>query len=353
MSPDLSVERASKDAMDEVWTNCTEIARTMAYPSFFCSGEWLKASAENICSDDELFILLVKRNDCVIAVLPLVRKRNALGGSDLCFLGTDFHPDPIGLICSRSDRAESAKALKEYLLTVPRWDRFFLNWVLEDETVDWKLPRKPVSTEPFKTLPQSFALLLGEFKRKKRYNLRAMVQKVQESGGELLVSSDNCSHSIFLESLFSLHSKRSAERALESSFKGSRVEKLHRRLIEEKEGARFYGLQMNHRMIAVIYGFEFCKRFFYYQVAHDPDYADLSPGSVLLFFVIEDCCSRGVTEFNFLQGNESYKAIWTHESRVLYQIVLTRGTWRSFVLNGLQRVKEVLKMMFVRMGCGS
>ena len=325
MSPNLCVELVGKENLFEVWASCNQIARSMAYPSFFCTGDWLKASAESLCSDDELFILLVRRDGCVRAVLPLVRKRNVLGGRDLCFLGADFHPDPLGLICSQSDRAASAKVLKDYLLKVPGWDRFILNWVLEDETVDWKLPRKPVSTEPFKTLPQSFARLLGEFKRKKRYNLRAMVQKALESGGELLVSNDNSTHSIFLESLFSLHQKRSAERALESSFKGSRVEKLHRQLLEEKDGVRFYGLRLNHRLVAVIYGFEFCKRFFYYQVAHDPDYNDLSPGSVLLFLVIEDCCSRGVTEFNFLQGNEGYKAIWTHESRILYQIVFTEA----------------------------
>ena len=352
MSQIQHIEHARIDNLKEVWNNCNEIARSMAYPNYFCSGDWLNASAESICSDDELLILLLRHDDCVKAVLPLVSKRNALGGRDLSFLGADFHPDPIGLICSHADRPAFATAIKEYLLNVPGWDRIFLNWVLEDEALDWKLPYKPVSTEPFKTLPQSFSLLLGEFKRKKRYNLRAMVQKVLESGGELLISDDNSTHSIFLECLFSLHQKRSAERELKSSFEGPRVIKFHRRLIEKKEGIRFYGLQLNHRKIAVIYGFEFCKRFFYYQVAHDPDYADLSPGTVLLFLAIEDCCSRGITEFNFLQGNERYKDIWTRESRVLYQIVLTSGTMRSFMLKGFDHAKEELKKIAVKVGGG-
>lgn len=353
MKRQITVENVAGENQEETWRICAEMSRSMSYPSFFCGCDWLRASAENLNPKDRFILLMVKAGGQAKALLPLVSKRNALGGRDLRFLGTDFYPDPVGLICAPADRAESAAAIKEYLLTVPGWDRFILDWILVDELADWRLPGKHVCIEPYKLLPQNFEDLLAEFKKKKRYNLRAMVRKFLEAGGELVASADKKNHKDFLEALFSLHRKRAAERALDSSFEGIRVESFHRRLVEETETVRFYGLRMNHQLVAVIYGFEFCNRFFYYQIAHDPDYGDLSPGSVLLFLVIEDCCSRGVTEFNFLQGDESYKGIWTDESRVLYRSVLSRGTWRSRLLDSLEQAKRIHKSAQGWMGRGT
>jgi len=143
--------------------------------------------------------------------------------------------------------------------------------------------------------------------------------------------------------LFLLHSKRASERVLDSSFDGPRVQALHRRLAVGADSVRFCGLRLNNQLIAVIYGFEFCNRFFYYQVAHDPAYGNLSPGSVLLFFVIENCCERGISEFNFLQGDESYKSIWTKDSRALYRCVLKQNTWRTSVFDALDESRRYCK----------
>lgn len=343
MIPNLTVERFDGSRLHEVWARCTDIARTMAYPSFFCSADWLKASAENLCQGDELSILLVRDDGYVRGVLPLVRKRNALGGTDLHYLGSDFYPDPLGLISSPADRAVCASALKSYLVDTTDWDRLILDWLLEDELTDWNLSGKPVSVAPFKTLPRDFSELLGEFKKKKRYNLRAMVKKFLDAGGEFVTSSSTNTNSVYLETLFSLHAKRATERVLDSSFMGSRVRLLHRTLAAASDCARFFGLRLNDQMVAVIYGFEFCNRFFYYQVAHDPAFGHLSPGSVLLYLVIENCCDRRVTEFNFLQGDETYKSIWTNDSRALYRCVLNRSTWRSCVFNAVEESRGYIK----------
>ena len=349
----LSVTRAVDVDMEKVWSNCTELAQRMDYPSFFCSGDWLKASAESLASGNTLFMLVAKSEERVKAILPLVAKRNLLGGKDLHFLGADYYPDPLGLICEPAERAKYCVALKDYLLTVRGWDRLILDWILEDEVKDWRLPGEQISVEPFKLLRQSFAELLAEFKQKKRYNLRAMTQKFIDAGGELVTSRNTGNHKVFLDALFSLHQKRAVEKAIQSSFDGPRIWTLHRRLIELSANVRFYGLRFNGQLIAVLYGFDFCNKFFYYQVAHDPEHGDLSPGSVLLFLVIEDCCKRGLKEFNFLQGDESYKGIWSKESRVLYRCVLKRGTLRSRMLDGLERAKKGLKTIPARIGHGS
>ncbi|MDG4553804.1 MAG: GNAT family N-acetyltransferase [Candidatus Competibacter sp.] len=350
MSHFISVERIRGEDLEDIWPLCTKIAVNMSYPSFFCCGEWLKTAANALCYKNELSILVVKKNDCVKALLPLVSKRNILGGNDLHFLGTDFFPDPVGLICSPTDRDESVLVLKKYLLAISGWDRFIMNWVLQDEQIAWNLPSKCISTENFKTLPHDFNKLLGNFKKKKRYNLRAMARKFLDAGGRMIASTDRSSYKYFLDILFLLHQKRAEERIHKSTFAGSRVEAFHQQLIHSTDRACFYGLLLNQQIISVIYGFKFDNRFFYYQVAHDPDYADLSPGTVLLFFVIEDCCLKGVKEFNFLQGDESYKKIWTNESRALYRCVFSNKTWRSYIFDFVDQVR-FLRNRFLRKMC--
>lgn len=353
MKPAFTVERFDGSNPHEVWAHCSAIARTMVYPSFFCSGDWLKVAAENLCPGDEAYILLAKDADDIRGVLPLVRKRNALGGTDLHYLGSDFYPDPLGLICSPADRADCAAALRNHLLNAPDWDRLILDFLLEDEPADWTLPGKPVSVAPFKVLPRDFSELLGEFKKKKRYNLRAMVKKLLDAGGELAAPSGPESNIAYLDALFFLHEKRASERSLDSSFTGPRVQSLHRALVAASDNVRFFGLRFNGRMIAVIYGFEFCNRFFYYQVAHDPDHGHLSPGTVLLYLVIEACCGNGLTEFNFLQGDETYKGIWTNDSRILYRCVLNRSTWRSRVFSAVEESRGYVKRAMGLMSRGN
>lgn len=341
MSLLLTVERVTEDLLSDFWPKCTELAGHMAYPSFFCTGEWLKTAAESLLAEESLLIFIVKDGGNIQAVLPLVRKRNKLGGVDLHFLGADFYPDPLGLICAPSNRAVCAAALQKHLLSFSGWDRLILNWVLEEELIDWNLRGKPVSREFFKPLQQNFNGLIHELKKKNRRYLTSKVKKIDEAGCELLISKDKSTHKEFLDALFSLHAKRSAQRNIVSSINSQRVESFHYSLIQRSENACFYGLRLDQQLVAVFYGFLFGNRFLAYQIAHDPRYKDLGLGTAMLYFAIKDCCATGVTEFNFLQGGENYKEIWTDESRVLYQAVFNKGTYRSKVLNALESARGV------------
>lgn len=340
----MIVERVFDDKFAEIWLICNQLAKRMAYPSFFCCGDWLKVAAASLKGSETLVLLQVTSSRGVLAVLPLVCMTNQLGGKDFGFLGREYFPDPLGLICAKEDRAVSVLAIKEYLLNTSGWDRFFLDWVLEDELAHWGLPGTQVSVEPFKVLPASFDTVLAGFSKKKRYNLRAGARKFQEAGGQFVGPATTHTERLkLLEMLFSLHHKRATEKKLKSSFVGERVRDFHFKLVAESDYVRIFGLKLKGVVVAVLYGFELEGKFFYYQIAHDPDFSEYSPGAVLLFMVLEDSCGRGIGEFNFLQGDESYKGVWTQDSRPLFRVVFSRGTLRAKVLGGLDRLRSFPK----------
>lgn len=339
MSNSLTVQRARPEDLATLWRWCTETARQMVYPSFFCSGEWLQAVAAQ-SEHDAVAVFVVAAESGTVAILPLQKKSNFLGGEDYRMLGADFYPDPLGLIAAPEHLEAATNALKTYFHESSFWDRITLDWLLEDEIARWGVGASRQTVEPYRVLPASFDELLKEFKKKKRYNLRSAQKRFMDEGGELIWSESLDSRRNLLEALFSLHGKRADERALDSSFMGDRVESLHRNLVESSSSVRLYGLRFQGKIVAVIYGFEHAGCFFYYQVAHDPDYGNYSPGSVLLYLVIEDSCSRGLKEFNFLQGNESYKKIWASQARTLYKGVLVNDNWRASVLQRIEASKK-------------
>lgn len=345
--PLLVREVATRD-LETLWGICDELAASMAYPSYFCSADWLRAAVANLPKSQRPVVLTVIAGNRISAVLPLETRRNALGGRDFHFLGASFYPDPVGILCSPGDRGPSVCAIRNHLAGIPGWDRLVLTSALKDEIAAWELSARPCSVAPFRRLSGNFELLLQDLSAKKRYNLRANVRRVKEAGAEMVVSTDCGSRKLLLEAFFTLHRKRISERNVSSSVDGEGVRAFHTMLVETSEKARLYGLLLGQELIAVIYGFEFCNRFFYYQVAHDPAYGTMSPGSALLFLVVQDCCDRGLSEFNLLQGDEPYKSTWANESRVLYRGIHEQATVRSRLLGAFDRAKSSVRTMLDR-----
>lgn len=76
---------------------------------------------------------------------------------------------------------------------------------------------------------------------------------------------------------------------------------------------------------ATYFGFDYNQRIYLYNSGLDPDkFGSLSPGIVLLQFMIEDFIQRDFTVFDFLRGNESYKYKMGASDTHLYQLNATK-----------------------------
>ncbi|MEZ4677906.1 MAG: GNAT family N-acetyltransferase [Caldilineaceae bacterium] len=67
-------------------------------------------------------------------------------------------------------------------------------------------------------------------------------------------------------------------------------------------------LTLNGQKAAVLFAFEYDRRFLLYNSGYDPDaYAQLSPGWVILSYSIQYAIAAGCRLFDFMQGDEEYK----------------------------------------------
>jgi CelD/BcsL family acetyltransferase involved in cellulose biosynthesis len=339
---DLKVKCATGTIPAEILEWCTATASSMSTPSYFCTGDWL-SSAQRHSSD--LRILSVYSNqDRMVAVLPLVLKKTFLGGTVARFLGSEFHPDPLGLICAQENLVEVAACIREYFQSDTKWDRLVLDWTTREECDAWGLNGHIQTVAPYLPLDRGLDSVLQSFGKKKRYNLRAAVRKLlDEKGAEVVCPLIPEEKVVLFEEFLALHKKRSQEKGIRSSILEQDFQDHHKQLLASSNFSRIYALRLQNTTIAVVYGFSFANTFFYYQVAHDPSFGDLSPGKVLLFKVIQNCSELGCQEINFLQGNEEYKKYWSNHERQLYSLELERSNYRAVLSRYFQVILKRLR----------
>lgn len=94
-------------------------------------------------------------------------------------------------------------------------------------------------------------------------------------------------------------------------------------------------------------GFVDDRRFYYYMPAHKPEYAKLSPGKILLYYCIRDSIRKRLSVFDYLRGDESYKAEWTNRVERLYTLQFQSKSFMSRLCNfSAGHVKPVLSQIF-------
>jgi CelD/BcsL family acetyltransferase involved in cellulose biosynthesis len=94
-----------------------------------------------------------------------------------------------------------------------------------------------------------------------------------------------------------------------------------------------YVLRLNDEAAAVMYGFHYGRRFYFYQHGFDDRYKAQSLGLVLMGLTIRAVIDEGAREFDMLWGVEPYKFLWAREVSALQRIELFPPT----IAGALQR----------------
>src|SRR5438067_4836223 len=134
---------------------------------------------------------------------------------------------------------------------------------------------------------------------------------------------------IAVERFLELHRARWSVEGGSDGLSDDRHEAFHRvavRMLAERGWLRLYTLFAARRPVASVYGVVHKRKFLYYQSGYDPAWRSKSVGLVLLARTVQDAYAERVAEFDFLRGNETYKAEWARGDRWTIQLRLWRGT---------------------------
>lgn len=303
--------------------------------------------------------ILVARDNGNTAILPL--KQDGRRPRILRFLSV-AHSDYQDVLLGRSgvhDREDGRHAgcLSALLagLKELEWELLEMAHVPEHSVLLKAVPQAfpgarvlPEEVCPVLALPDSWDVLLKSMKKKTRDKLKYYAKRAGARGGLEFQCSDRPRETgEAFETHLRLHRKRWAKRALPGVFYSHRIRAFHRDLspkLAHHGLCRLYTMNVGGQPVGSLYGFPFRDTYYLYSIGYDPEFAEVSPGFLLVAHAIEDCISRGFREFDFLRGEEDYKFRWKPAVHQNYRIVAGRGHWVSKALEHKSRLSLALEL---------
>jgi CelD/BcsL family acetyltransferase involved in cellulose biosynthesis len=163
-------------------------------------------------------------------------------------------------------------------------------------------------------LPPTFEKYLSGIGASLRANYRRRWRALQaEHRAECVAVSEAAALERHFPALIALHRMRFAQRAAESAFLAPKVPEFNAeamRVLAAQGAVRLLLLKASGESVAALYGFSVGGTFQFYQCGMHPGWTRYGLGQVLIGNAIEHGIAAGHNTFDFLRGDEAYKAQW-------------------------------------------
>ena len=285
----------------------------------FAQPEWNRLWWKEFGSDKDLYILTMYRADALVAIVPLYRKLED-GRQVFRFNGGIDLTDYCGPICSLEDRDEVADALVTWLTgTDVSWDEFdahnmpvplgFAEFLVDHaDRAGFDLRIEQEETTAVLPLPTDWDEYLEGLDSKERHELRRKRRRLGRDHSDARVrTATKETLAADLDAFIAMHRQAEGQKG---RFMGEKIATFFRHIADEfidSDWLRLDLLEVADRPIAATFSFELDRTFYLYNSAYEPSLARLSPGYILVSYLIEGAIDRGVGQFDFLRGPERYK----------------------------------------------
>jgi len=289
-------------------------------PSPFQRSWWLSgAGGTRIC------LLLVVDDDQLLGGLALEEGRRLglpcfrmLSAGPLC-------PDHLDLLAAQGEEEVVIRSVRDWLRR-PGARLFDLEGIRADSRLITALPThvrcELLAVAPWVALPAEFEDYRAARPANFRRNLRKASTRLTAEGATCRIERGESA----VRSLGALRQLHSAQWGDRSHFLPS-FERFAAacRLAAEVDEVAFHELTVGETIIAIFVSFEVAGRVSLYQSARLTDTRWRDSATVLLAAVIADACTRGLTEVDFLRGDEEYKSNYAPEQRELFRLRAAHG----------------------------
>jgi CelD/BcsL family acetyltransferase involved in cellulose biosynthesis len=300
----------------------------------FLTQEWLEAWWRHLGASRRLQLVSVRDHDELIAIAPLFVAPGPLGMfSRFEFLGTGYAgSDYLDVIVRRGRERESLQALagairtRKYALRLTHLPATSLASRLAGSLAEDGWTVRAAEGGLCAVVPlaghswDSYLRSLGASHRanvRRRQRALAAQFKVQFQAVTTQPALQEA-----LTALKAFHAWRFGTRG-STAFLTPGLREFHHDATARALAAgwlRMYVLRLDDAPAAVMYGFLYNHRFYFYQHGFDAQYEPFSVGLVLMTLTLRAAIEEGAVEFDMLYGTEKYKALWATEYRPLVQL---------------------------------
>ena len=334
---DLEVQQlASAETLAPLRPAWNALARGVPFRNF----DWLESwwRSYGAVPGNELFSLAVfdSRRE-LIGLAPWYLEKSA-AGRVIRFLGSgEVCSDYLTVLCRSRREEEVTRALADWLCGFtsfrgarPAWDQIELGGVDEcDVTVDrlvgqlaarGNLVHSRSRSSCWRVnLPNAWDQYLNMLSKSHRKQIRRLERDYFQTGrARLVTAADESELGQGLESLARLHQRRRQSLGERGCFSSSRFVTFHEqtasRLLHSGH-LRLMWLEVDGQTVAVEYQVLGDGVVYAYQSGIEPDALEHQPGRLITLGGIKQAIAEGRRAFDFLRGDESYKAHWRAQPR--------------------------------------
>ncbi len=334
MQIELVTSTSGFDALEPEWR---AIEGLTPRNSLFLGWDWQRLWWSHYGQGRRLRILVARLGGRAVGIFPLylethraykilrVRKLRPIGA------GGDTAPDDLGMLFDPVHEHAVARAFVDHVLNhvhdwqlldlvdLPADSALLACWTQQSTQISGSIVRTTVNRIIFGDLPPDWDRYRQGLSRNRREVLGRKRRKfeAQPDARFFQIHQDAQIDSAF-ERLAEMHRQRWQGRTEEPSFTSPQYLGFHRALMHAllaQGRLRLYGLQMNAQTIAMFYGFRNGATLYYFQAGFDPKHLALSPGEVLMAYVIEAAIGEKCTHFDMLKGDYGHKRHFFQQTR--------------------------------------
>src|SRR6266850_1660457 len=311
------------------------LLRASAAECPFLTWEWLHTWWTHLGGSSRLCIAAVRAGQELIAIAPFrITESRMTFLSRLDMLGTgEAGSDYLDVIVRRGWETEGVRAITRFAraenvtLRLGHLAPTAMAGDLADRLASegWTSSAAPDGTCPWIPLAghtwDSYLATLGSSHRANvRRRIKALGQKFSIRFERVTTEAERREA---LAALVAFHDRRFSVRGGSSTFMTPALRAFHDEATKralDRGWLRLFVLRLNDAIAAVMYGFMYNRRFYFYQHGFDDQYQQHSIGLVVMALSIQAAIDEGADEFDMLWGLEAYKGLWAREARTLRRI---------------------------------
>jgi len=301
-----------------------------AWWSSLGGGEWQHA---------ELFIVTARQeDDSLIGIAPLFLSDDREGKPSLYLLGSIEISDYLDLIVRQQDLQSFVEHLLDLLMgeLAPDWITLDLYNLLEDSPslpvlentageLGWSYDQKRQQPCPFIPLPGDWEEYLASIKKKQRHEIRRKMRRAEnhiESIHWYIVQDESTLDAEIDDFLSLMAQDPEKDKFLTDVMHTQMRSSLH--AIFQAGWLQLAFLQVGDRKAAGYLNFDYADHIWVYNSGIDFNYRELSPGWVLLGYLLKWANENKRTAFDFMRGAESYKYRFGAVDRFIMRSTISR-----------------------------
>jgi CelD/BcsL family acetyltransferase involved in cellulose biosynthesis len=306
-------------------------------------GEW---------PDSELAVVVAHQEGRLAGVAPLFAAKNREGNSALLLLGSIEISAYLDLIVRPADLSGFIQGLLDFLahcgpagLSVPAPEAESKPWQMLDwqnipesspmlpvlkaeaEKRGWAYAQERTYHAPSIPLSEDFETYLSGIDKKQRHEIRRKMRRAEENGSNVrwYFAADEAT----LESDVDAFMAMMAEEPEKAKFLTEEMRwqmQLACRAASEHGWLQLAFLEVDGQKAAGYLNFDYLNRVWIYNSGIDRRFLELSPGWVLLGYLLQWANENRRLEFDFMRGDEDYKYRFGAVDRYLVRAKVTRSS---------------------------